>query len=94
MVIIDSRGRPVSRPRKQSQKSATALPDEERAQLIEIVNAAVKADRRQFGRPDCGRIAVAILPRLTATQVSLLRDGAFGDVMARTIICIEQKRHH
>jgi hypothetical protein len=93
MVIIDSRGRPVSRPRKR-RKPAPALPDEARAQLIEIVNAAVKADRRQFGRPDCGRIALAILPRLTATQVSLLRDGAFGDVMARTIICIEQKRHH
>jgi hypothetical protein len=95
MVIIDSRGRPVSRPRK-SRKAArtTAPPDEERAQLIEIVNAAVKADRKQFGRPDCGRIAEAILPRLNATQLSWLRDGAFGDVMARTIIYIEQKRHH
>jgi hypothetical protein len=93
MAIIDSKGRPLSRP-KRARRSAGAPPvlDAQRLQLVELVTAAVKADRKQFGRPDYGRIAAAILPALDASQLGLLRTGAFGDAMARAVLRIEQKQ--
>jgi hypothetical protein len=96
MAIIDSKGRPVTGPRK-SRKPARATPpsdDQERSQLVEIVTAAVKADRKQFGRPDCARVAAAVLPSLNAAQISLLREGAFGDAMARAVLRLEQNQQH
>jgi len=95
MVIIDSRGRPVTGPKKPRKSArATPPPDEERSQLVEIVTAAVKADRKQFGRPDCARVAAAVLPSLNAAQISLLREGAFGDAMARAVLRLEQRQQH
>ena len=95
MVIIDSRGRPVTGPKKPRKSArATPPPDEERSQLVEIVTAAVKADRKQFGRPDCARVAAAVLPSLNPAQISLLREGAFGDAMARAVLRLEQKQQH
>jgi hypothetical protein len=95
MAIIDSKGRPVTGPKKSRNPArATPPPDEGRSQLVEIVTAAVKADRKQFGRPDCTRVAAAVLPRLTAAQISLLREGAFGDEMARAVVRLEQKQQH
>jgi hypothetical protein len=93
MAIIDSKGRPVSR-QKKSQTPARAMltADEERAQLIATVTAAVKTDRKQFGRCDCARVAAAILPSLNATQVAFLMAGAFGEPMARAVSRIRQMR--
>jgi hypothetical protein len=93
MTIIDSKGRPVTRPKKARKPAPAPPPDEERSLLVEIVTAAVKADRKQFGRPDCARVAAAILPALNAAQISLLRDGAFGDAMARAVLRLVQKQH-
>jgi len=94
MVIIDSKGRPVSGPKTSRKPRATPPPDEERSQLVEIVTAAVKADRKQFGRPDCARVAAAVLPSLNAAQIALLREGAFGDAMARAVLRLEQSQQH
>ena len=87
MAIIDSKGRPVTRLKKpQTPPRLVLAPEEAKAHLNALMNAAVKADRKQFGgRPDYVRIAAAILPDLDATQVQLLKDGAFGPVMARAI---------
>jgi len=57
------------------------------------MNAAVKADRKKFGgRPDYMRVFAAIFPSLNATQVALLRDGAFGEAVARAVSRVEQYR--
>jgi hypothetical protein len=92
MAIIDSRGRPLSRAKKaRAVGRGSRVPDDEQAVLVQILAAAVKADRKAFGRPDCARVAAAILPRLNATQIALLRDGACGETMARAVARIEQK---
>jgi hypothetical protein len=92
MVIIDSRGRPLSRPKKTRAVARSArAPEDEQAELVQILAAAVKADRKTYGRPDCARVAAEILPRLSAAQIALLRGGACGEAMARAVARIEQK---
>ena len=94
MAIIDRTGRSVSRPGKpQPPTRQIFTPKEDKARLFALMNAAVKADRKKFGgRPDYTRVFAAIFPSLSATQLALLRDGAFGEAMARAVSHVEQYR--
>jgi hypothetical protein len=94
MAIIDKTGRPVARAGKPKPPTRLAFtPEEDKAQLLALMNAAVKADRKKFGgRPHYTRIFAAIFPSLNTTQVALLRDGAFGEAMARAVSHVEQYR--
>jgi hypothetical protein len=94
MAIIDKTGRPIVRPGKpQPPTRLIFTPEEDKAQLLALMNAALKADRKKFGgRPEYTRVFAAIFPSLNPTQVALLRDGAFGEVMARAVSHVEQYR--
>ena len=94
MAIIDKTGRPVARAGKpKSTARLVYTPGEDKAQLLALMNAAVKADRKKFGgRPNYTRVFAEIFPSLSAAQVALLRDGACGEAMARAVSQVEQCR--
>jgi hypothetical protein len=83
--------RPVRRPRKQP-RVPPMTDDEDRTQLLAFMADAVKTDRKQFGRPDCARIAAAVVPRLTSAQVQMLEDGAFGPHMACAVRRLRERQ--